>query len=210
MGWKLSIQEKLTQIFGVEVRVDSYSYIGGGSINETFKISTNKGAFFVKKNSASRFPTMFEKEARGIKLLGDSNEIRVPNIIATGKDSSEAYLILDFIDSGIESPLFWISFGKQLSRMHKHTAESFGLEHDNYIGSLHQCNNFHDNWCDFFMQERLQHQIKMAHDKGMISSSDIRSFDNFYKELDSIFPNEPPSTHYLMPLCCLIIVDLHI
>lgn len=193
MGWKYNIQEKLATVLGVEVVVDNYSYVGGGSINETFKITTNKGPFFVKKNSATRFPGMFEKEATGISLLGDSKEIEVPNIVAVGQGSNDAFLILDFINSGSKSSLFWSKFGAQLASMHKHTTESFGLDHDNYIGSLYQRNKKHNNWCDFFREERLQYQVKMARDSGSVNSSDIQSFERFYKELDSIFPKEPPS-----------------
>lgn len=40
--------------------------------------------------------------------------------------------------------------------MHQQTHPKFGLEFDNYIGSLQQSNEQNKNWDDFFIQKRLQ------------------------------------------------------
>ena len=65
MSWKSSIQKLLSNRYHQPVTINNTSSVSGGSINETFEISTSKGIFFVKKNSASLFPGMFEKEAKG-------------------------------------------------------------------------------------------------------------------------------------------------
>ncbi len=43
--------------------------VSGGDINETYAVDTNRGLFFMKLNSASDFPLMFQKEAEGLKAL---------------------------------------------------------------------------------------------------------------------------------------------
>ena len=84
-------------------------------------------------------------------------------------------------------------FGKQLAQLHQNTNTSFGLEESNYIGSLLQQNNLHNNWIDFFINERLKPQIKLARDNGKIDLSTITKFERLYTKLDEIFPEEPPA-----------------
>jgi len=193
MGWKDEIQISLSDKLKTHVEIDNYSYVGGGSINETFKISTSEGYFFVKKNSLSRYPQMFQKEAKGLKLLCDASVIDIPEIVCVGQGSNDAFLILKFIDSAPMLVDFWTRFGEQLANLHKHTDNDFGLDHDNYIGSLYQRNNKHSHWSAFFREERLEFQLKMARDSGKMGNDITKAFDRFYKEIDNIFPKEPPA-----------------
>jgi len=88
---------------------------------------------------------------------------------------------------------FWEKFAKQIANLHRHTSNIFGLDHNNYIGSLNQSNKNHNNWIDFFREERLIFQIKMARDNGKIGNDIINMFDGFFLKLDEIFPVEPPA-----------------
>jgi len=176
-----------------EVEIISASPVSGGSINDAFRIKTSLGQFFVKYNDASRYPEMFEKESRGLQLLRDSNSISIPDILTAGEAGSYAFLLLEFIEPAREADHFWQNFGKNLAAMHSHKAEKFGLDHDNYMGSLYQYNNFHDNWTEFFIVERLERQVKMAREDGSIGRVDITGFERLYKRLDEIFPSSEPS-----------------
>lgn len=193
MGWKDKLQEALDSYFGFSVDIKGYSHVGGGSINDTYRISTSHGNFFVKKNSATSFPEMFQKEVKGINLLGEAKELHVPKVISIDEGGGDSFLILDFIDSGPKTSSFWRVFGEQLAKLHQHSNGIFGLDHDNYIGSLYQRNNQHDNWNDFFRDERLEFQLKMARDSGIIGSDISNAFNRFYKEIDDLFPVEPPA-----------------
>ena len=193
MNWKSEVKKKLSEYVGTVVIIDSFSSVGGGSINQTYKVSTNEGDFFVKKNSASQYPQMFEKEAQGLKILRKAKEIDIPKIIDTGESENDSFLILKFIRSGGETSSFWDDFGQQLTNLHKHTDKQFGLDHDNYIGSLHQYNNKHDNWSDFFREERLERQVRLARNFGSIDKGTVSAFDRFYLRLENIFPEEPPA-----------------
>jgi len=193
MNWKSEIKKKLTEYAGTVVMIDSFSSVGGGSINQTYKVSTNEGNFFVKKNSASQYPQMFEKEAQGLKILKEAKVIDIPKIIDTGESENHSFLILKFIRSGKKTNSFWDDFGMQLAGLHKHTENFFGLDHDNYIGSLHQHNNKHNTWSDFYREERLEKQVRLARNKGSIDKGTVSEFDRFYSKLDNIFPEEPPA-----------------
>jgi len=193
MNWKSEVEKILTEFVGKQVTVDSFLSLSGGSINETYKVNTNEGDFFVKKNSISLYPNMFEKEADGLKILRDANEIDIPEIIDIGKSGDDSFLILKFINSGNKTSSFWNDFGKQLAKLHKHTNKQFGLNHDNYIGSLHQHNNTHNSWGEFFKEERLDRQVRLARNSGSIDRTIVTAFDRFYSKLDHIFPEEPPA-----------------
>jgi phosphoglycerate kinase len=42
-------------------------------------------------------------------------------------------------------------FAEKLALLHRHSAEKFGLDHDNYIGSLPQSNSQTEKWSEFFI-----------------------------------------------------------
>jgi fructosamine-3-kinase len=136
---------------------------------------------------------MFEKEALGLQLLFDSREIPVPEVVTFNEAEDTAFLVLKFIESATKSPGFWDDFGKRLAALHRHSSDRFGLDHDNYIGSLFQSNKKHDRWTDFFREERLQVQVKMARDNGSMGRDVVQAFERFYNRLDEIFPVEPPA-----------------
>lgn len=193
MSWKTAIEEILSERIGTKAAVKNVSPIGGGSINDAFRFETEVGDFFVKKNIASRYPQMFEKEAKGLKILAAAKEIDVPEVLATATHENQSFLILDYIQSAPKQSNFWEDFGQRLANLHKHSQENFGLNHSNYIGSLYQSNIFHKTWSDFFREERLEAQLKLARDQGQIGRETVSAFNRFYRRMDEILPVEPPA-----------------
>lgn len=193
MSWQQSVITHLENSFATSIELIDTSPVSGGDINEAYRFSTSNGDFFIKKNSASRFPQMFEKETLGLKLLEEKGEIEVPKPIGFGSNNGTAFLILYFIKTGSKSKNFWTDFAQRLANLHKHSSDYFGLDHDNYIGSLYQSNKKHTDWADFFREERLEFQVKMARDQGRIDSNTVKVFGRLYNKLDEIFPIEPPA-----------------
>jgi len=193
MSLKTEIEKVLTKFVGTSVIVNDFIPVGGGSINETHRLSTTAGSFFIKKNSASLYPHMFHKEAQGLKILNSTNEIVTPEVIGIGESSNESFLVLKFIDGGIKRKSFWDDFGRKMASLHKQTDDDFGLDHDNYIGSLKQHNGKHNRWSDFFREERLEKQVRLARNNDRIDKGLVATFDSFYAKLDNIFPEEPPA-----------------
>ena len=61
---KSDIQQRFNETLGNttnEIRIDP---VGGGCINQTYRISCGDQQFFCKINSASKFPQLFEKESQ--------------------------------------------------------------------------------------------------------------------------------------------------
>lgn len=173
--------------------ISGVAAVSGGSINSACRFIAGSRRFFIKYNNASRYPAMFEKEAAGLELLRKAGEIDVPEVIHVNEAGNHAYLLMSYIDSAAEEPHFWQNFGKQLAALHSHKAEKFGLDHNNYMGSLSQSNRFHHAWKDFFVQERLEPQIRLARENGEIGKTDVAAFERFFKRLDEIFPQTQPS-----------------
>jgi len=193
MSWKTKAEQLLSEKLNTSVTILSDSHVGGGSINDAKVINTTAGKFFVKINSAFRYPGMFEKEAKGLSLLAEVNIINVPEVVCFGEDKAEAFLMLNYIQSTTKMPGFWNHFGEELATLHRNTNALFGLDYDNYIGSLPQSNRQHDNWPEFFREERLEPMVSTAYNNGRINRSMLQSFEKFYYRLDDLFPVEPPS-----------------
>tara|TARA_B100000900_G_scaffold75662_3_gene60525 strand:- start:10805 stop:11656 length:852 start_codon:yes stop_codon:yes gene_type:complete len=176
--------EKLSNSLNCNLVLKNYTQIFGGSINTAFLINTNIGKFFLKFN-INKVKNLFDKEVRGLKLISLTNTIKVPNVIYF----DEEVLALDFIESNELNQKFWSSFGYSLSELHYNTFESFGLDHNNFIGSLLQKNNFHTNWSDFFINQRLKPQLEI----GNFSVKTQKLFESLFLKLENIFPITKPS-----------------
>lgn len=175
--------------------VESVSQVSGGSINEAAKlVIENGGPAFLKWNRTAD-PDMFEKEVTGLKLLRDADTgLRVPEVLLQGTlKESTGYLLLEFIEDGRPGNQSARNFGEQLAALHEHRGESFGLDEDNYIGRLPQSNNRHNDWVNFFIDERMEPQLQMALESGKFRSSITGTFNNMYRKLEEIFPADRPS-----------------
>jgi fructosamine-3-kinase len=182
--------------------------VGGGSINEAYRIRARDGRqWFCKINDTHRFPGLFEKERDGLALLAAQRIFRVPSVIACETVGTKQVLILEWIESGAREGVggigsgrgggqsrgkdgqsFWRLLGEQLARLHQVSGDRFGLDSDNYMGALPQSNTYSAGWEEFFTQRRLEPQIRLAADRGLLGSEAIRQFERLYKALPGIFP----------------------
>jgi len=201
---------------GGQVDIRRTSPVGGGCINDAHRVDTQDAAYFVKYNSASRYPGMFESEARGLKLLAEAGTLKVPKVIgfgeagrlmvaageqagakASSKQNNYSILVLEYIEAAPQPGDFYEAFGEGLAAMHQQRSgggrKGFGLDHDNYIGSLPQSNKPHNDWIEFFITERLEKQLKLARDGGKADRGFARMFEAMYRHLPDFFPEEPPA-----------------
>lgn len=185
------LSEVILQLFNKETSIDSITPIGGGCIHQAGVFQLEGQKYFLKWNIHSQ--KMFETEAKGLNLLRETNSVSTPQVIGYGSVKGTDYLCLEFIESSIQSKWFWKDFGNSLAHLHSSTTSNFGLDHDNFIGSLPQNNGRHTNWTDFFIQERLIPQLKLAHDKGLINSNLNLRFEQLYPKLSNLIPAESPS-----------------
>lgn len=174
------------------VELENHHSVGGGCINNAARLQTNFGNYFIKWNTSEEI-ALFETEAKGLSLLAESSTLKIPRTLGRGKNDGKAYLLLEWIEKGHASGQFWKDFGAGLAHLHQQSAQYFGLDHDNYIGRLPQGNNKHENWYDFFIQERLVPQLKLASANRLIDEKIRKGFDRLLIKLPDLVPEEKPS-----------------
>jgi len=190
---KEEIEKQLSDFFSENIKIQKLKPVSGGCINQTIKLETNLKDFFLKINAAKKFPGMFEAEVKGLQLLANTNAIKIPSVILSGEFNDTSFLMLEWIEQGRRGPDFFEDFGRKLAKLHNHSDKLFGLNHDNYIGSLRQFNKQYENGIDFFVEQRLLKQIDLARENNAISKSTIDQFEHLFKRLPEIIPPEPPS-----------------
>ena len=152
--------------------------IGGGCIADA-RVATFADGSSVFVKSVAGTPSMFEREAEGLRALAAAGAIRIPDVLAVGNEA----LVLEMIHAAPKKAGFFESFGRAFARLHDHRGPSFGFLHDNFIGSTPQRNEPLDGpwatlvdeaveiedgsrWPEFFLERRLRFQSKLAADRG--------------------------------------------
>jgi fructosamine-3-kinase len=172
------------------LKLQNHKPLHGGDINDVFLLETDKGKFVIKLNDASRFPKMFEAEAKGLQLLKNTKTFKIPEVINFGETENHSYLLLEYINPGTKNSNFNKTFGSQLAAMHKNTATYFGLDHDNYIGSLPQKNDGNFTLSsEFYIEKRLKPQLHLAAQNGF----NFKNLNPFFKNIQNEIPDEPPA-----------------
>lgn len=167
--------------------------VGGGSINETFRVQVRNATFFCKINSATKFPQLFSREKEGLDLLGQSGLISVPRVHDEWIDGAVQVLLMEWVEQATPTPSFWKSFGEKLARLHSVSAGSFGLLHNNYMGSVPQDNEPCPDWPTFFVRRRLEPLVSQCSQKGLLDTQQVVAFDKLYRKVPSVFSMGPPS-----------------
>lgn len=167
--------------------------VGGGSINAAYAFASGKEKYFLKINSARRYPGMFATEAAGLKLLASAGALAVPQPLLCEQSGDEQLLVLTFLENSLDTGEYYYSLGRGLANLHKNTHEQFGLDHANYIGSLPQDNTRSASWNEFFVCRRIEPLLKQAIDSGSFAAGARRHFDSFFSRLDELFPKEKPA-----------------
>ena len=188
---KQNIAEILSKHLEIQPSHMESQAIGGGCINYALKISSNLGEYFLKWNQHDH--TMFEAEAKGLKILSETHTLSIPSVLGFGAIENKSYLLLEFIPGNSGSKQYWENFGEKLADLHRHIAKEYGLDHDNFIGRLNQSNTQNADWIDFFINSRIQPQLQMAKDQGLIDQGILKKFEILLSKLEVLIPYEPPS-----------------
>jgi fructosamine-3-kinase len=178
----------------LNIRVNRYEAVAGGDINESFCIYSAGEKFFLKVNDGNLYPRMFEKEANGLNVLAAAlPALIVPDVITNGVAGHYQYILLQWIEKGTPKKDFWETFGRSLAQMHLQQLDYFGLNEDNYIGSLSQNNTKHTQWHVFYSECRILPLAKTLFNSGAFSRSDLEASESFCKRSAQWFPPESPA-----------------
>ena len=182
----------ISEIIEYETGIIPYKIIRlqGGDINQVYHCFMKNNQLVVKVNIAGKFPNMFEKEKKGLKLLEQSN-FKIPKILSIGSFRKLDYLILEYIKPG--KAINWKKFGENLANLHLITNDKFGLGYDNYIGSINQINTYENNWLNFYTNHRIIKLTIIARNKNLLNSQDCKKIESICNSFKNIIPNTLPS-----------------
>lgn len=190
---KTAVESALLDLWEQPVTIRAARTLAGGDINRVYLLETSQQQLVIKLNSAHAFPGMFEAEKKGLELLASANAIRIPTALSTGSASSEAFLLLEYLPPSEQQPDFWKTFGRSLAQLHRTTNSHFGLNHDNYIGSLPQQNGLHTSWTEYYALQRLEPQTRLGRNIGWCSARLASQMERLFHKIDGLFPAEPPA-----------------
>jgi len=158
-----SVSQQISHATGHPFSATQQRSIGGGCINDAYRISDGKYHYFVKLNSA-KLSDMFAAEAEGLNEIQASHSIHAPEVICYGVAGDQSYLVLNHIEFGSRGDQ--VQLGHDLAAMHRYTQSQFGWHRNNTIGATPQSNRQHHDWLSFWREERLLPQLHMAAAKG--------------------------------------------
>jgi fructosamine-3-kinase len=170
--------------------------LSGGDINDAFEVTLESGARVFVKTNARAPSSLFPAEAHGLEWLREAGALRLPRVLAVSAEREEGpcFLVLELLSPAARERDFDERLGRGLAALHRAGSPRFGLERDNFIGSLPQRNRAHDEWSDFFWHERLAPQLDRAARGGHVSSSLQRSFERLRARLPGLVgPAEGPA-----------------
>jgi protein-ribulosamine 3-kinase len=167
--------------------------VSGGDINDAYRVRLEDRLVFVKTNLRS-LPGMFSTEARGLEWLRAAKALRVPEVLAvSAPEDSAQFLVLEWLDSARPAADFDDRLGQGLSALHRTPVPGFGLDHDNFIGSLPQANSPCPSWAEFFRTRRLLPQLERLAAAGRASFSLRRGFESLFARLPELLGEPEPA-----------------
>ena len=151
---------------GQPFKPDDARRVSGGSIHQAWLLADGKQRYFVKINTAATLP-MFEAERLGLAALREGGAVRVPDVAVVGLAGHCAFLALEAFELCSLDRVSGAALGHGLATLHRTSAQCFGWQADNFIGSMPQHNAWTECWPRFWAEQRLLPQLRWAAERGL-------------------------------------------
>ncbi len=139
--------------------------VAGGCIHEAVRASGDAPGgridYFAKLNEADR-SELFVAEAAGLRELERAGALRVPRVVAQGRDDEHAWIVLEWLDLVPLDSIGGALLGASLAALHRVPQQRYGWDAGNFIGRTPQANDRSDDWIDFWRSHRLHPQLRLA------------------------------------------------
>lgn len=165
MSFWQQIAENISTATQIKLTQFNTQAIGGGCINAAYRLGSDGRDFFVKLNRAEHVD-MFTAEMKGLQMLVATQTVRVPQTICHGVAADRAYLVLEYLPLQAMNSSAQTQLGDQLARLHAIEQPYFGWIQNNTLGTTAQYNTPSQNWLDFWREQRLGYQLKLAEQNG--------------------------------------------
>ena len=141
-------------------QIEDCQPVAGGDINAAYQIKADQRTYFLKVQP--HYPaSYFNHEKRGLEAIGAL--VKTPAPLAQGQIQGDAYLVLEWLESGSGSQA---DLGRAVARMHAQHAKQFGFYENHTTRALVKNNEWNDSWRDFYLKQRLDPEITVAKENG--------------------------------------------
>jgi fructosamine-3-kinase len=164
------LKPRIEQLF--DSTIVEAKLVGGGCVNNSSRLRLSDGRSFFIKYRRHVPDGFYEAEAYGLEQLASAVAIRVPIVYSVSSDDScTPHILLEYLVPGSQGVERQREFARKLVCLHSHTSNRFGLDRDNFIGQLPQCNTSSRDasWGEFFYRERLIRQALIGVERGWMS-----------------------------------------
>lgn len=176
-------------------KINQVTAISGGCINTAYCIADDNRRYFIKLNTADKLP-MFAAEAAGLNEIHHSQALRVPTPICWGKNESQAWLVMEYLEMRPTPKCDAVTLGSGLAAMHRFCADQYGWQRNNTIGDTPQINTQSSDWIQFWRTNRLGYQLQLAKNNGYTGNLQKRG-ERLMAELDHFFAENSPAPSLL-------------
>ncbi len=194
---RMSLWQHLAQQISLHTQqafeITTHNSMSGGCINDAFCVGDGVRQYFVKLNSLQH-GDMFETEAQSLDEMSRLSPIRVPRPICSGQTDTQAFLVLEFLPLCGQADA--VIFAQQMADMHRVSNPQYGWLRNNTIGSTPQKNTRQACWTDFWRENRLLPQLKLAEKNGYASSL-FPLTDRLLSDFDCLFDHYTPEVSML-------------
>jgi fructosamine-3-kinase len=170
--------------------------VGGGDINEAFRVRLKDGSEAFVKTRAEAVPGEYEAEAEGLRWLAEPGALRTPRVLAI----AEGYLALEWVDAGYLDAAGIEELGRGLAATHGAGAPQMGgfalrdSGEPARFGSLALPNDATSDWPSFYAERRLRPLARLASERGALSERGIRAVEQVCERMPELCgPPEPPA-----------------
>ncbi|WP_251546827.1 fructosamine kinase family protein [Limosilactobacillus caecicola] len=163
--------------------ISSWDPVSGGDINEAYRVISEGIPYFVKVQPHHP-KEYFAHEERGLQELG--KVVNTPTPIASGEIDGDAYLILNWIDEGLENQA---ALGQTVAKMHQQTHDQFGFYTNHRTKALVKDNSWNDSWRDFYLNQRLAPEIEAAKEAGRWNDWRDQHYQKMTQAFDQYYSN---------------------
>jgi len=165
--------------------------VGGGNINEAFRVVLADGSDAFVKTRAGAAPGEFAAEAAGLAWLAEPGALRTPRVL----DVDDRFLALEWIASGSLGDEGAEELGRGLALTHRAGAPCFGAKlGPARFGWLRLSNEPAADWPTFYAERRLRPMALLAHERGALSRSGAEAVEHVCEQMAELCgPPEPPA-----------------
>lgn len=183
-----TLADRAEQLLGTAVV--STTPVAGGDVCTATRLRLSDGSAALIKTRPHPPEGFFEAEARGLRWLAEPGVAEVAEVLAATDDC----LILRWVEPTRPSPESAAGLGRMLARLHASGADSFGADHDGFIGTLPMPNKPADTWPEFFAVRRILPYLKLAADRGHADDTAVSAVEGVVRRIvDLAGPAEPPA-----------------